>query len=319
MSAADKVVSLAISQIGYHEKASNSGLYTNSNNGSGNWNKFAYEIDQNYKGYFNGSKNGYEWCTSFVSWCFLKNFGLEKTHKMMYTPANSLAAGCVYAVQYFKNNGAYYSKPQVGDQWFAKDSSGEASHTGIVVSVNGSKFDVVEGNKNNQVERNTYNVGGTTTHGFGRPKWSVAEQATTYTEGWVKDSNGWWYRYKDGSYPKNCWKKINDKWYWFDTEGYVVASQWKLYNGKAYYLGADGAMVVNKSLKINENGELTYSGNYYHLLKDCTYEVYRKTLDKLISKGVLKGEGGSGENLILNLSEDAVREFVVLDRAGVFG
>lgn len=59
--AQEKVASTAISQIGYHEKASNSGLYGNTNNGSSNWNKYAYEIDSKWPGYFNGSKNGYEW------------------------------------------------------------------------------------------------------------------------------------------------------------------------------------------------------------------------------------------------------------------
>ena len=318
MSAVDKVVALAISQIGYHEKANNSGLYTSGNNGSGNFNKYAYEIDHNYPGYFNGSKNGYEWCTSFVSWCFLTNFGDNATHAMLHTPKNSMAAGCVYAVQYFKNAGAYCSTPKVGDQWFKKDSDGDPCHTGIVVAVNGSQFDVVEGNKNNQVERNTYNVGGYSTHGFGRPDWSAVEPQT-YTEGWQKDSNGWWYRYKDGSYPKSQWAMLDNKWYYFDTEGYMVSNQWKYDKGNVYYLGSDGAMVTNKSLKINEKGELTTAGNYYHLLSDVTSSTYRKTLDKLIQKGFLKGKGGTGENLILDFSEDTVREFVVLDRAGAFG
>ena len=317
--AQEKVASTAISQIGYHEKASNSGLYGSGNNGSGNWNKYAYEIDHNYPGYFNGSKNGYEWCTSFVAWCFLTNFGAEATHKMLYTPQKSLAAGCVYAVQYFKSAGAYYSTPQKGDQWFKKDSAGDPCHTGVVVSVNGSQFDVVEGNANNQVERNTYNVGGYSTHGFGRPKWSVVGSTpTTYTEGWVKDGNGWWYRYKDGSYPKNTWKKIDEKWYYFDTEGYCLVNQWKMYNGNAYYLGADGAMVVNKSLKIDEDGKLTYAGNYYHLLKEVTSSTYREALNYAIKKGFIKGEGGEGENLIINLPEDSVRMIVYLYRAGVF-
>lgn len=317
MSAVDKVVSLAISQIGYHEKASNSGLYSSGNNGSGNWNKYAYEIDRNYPGYFNGGKNGYEWCTSFVSWCFLTNFGANATHAMMHTPKNSMAAGCVYAVQYFKNAGAYYSTPKVGDQWFKKDSDGDPCHTGIVVSVNGSQFDVVEGNKNNQVERNTYNVGGYSTHGFGRPDWSAVEPQT-YTEGWVKDSNGWWYRYKDGSYPKDTWKKINNEWYYFDSEGYAVANQWKLYNGNAYYLGADSKMVVDKTLKIDSDGKLVPAGNYYHTIGDVKSQTYREALDAAISKGFIKGEGGSGDDMILNLPEESVRMIVYLHRAGLF-
>lgn len=316
--AQEKVASTAISQIGYHEKASNSGLYGDGNNGSGNWNKYAYEIDHNYPGYFNGSKNGYEWCTSFVAWCFLTNFGAEATHKMMYTPANSMAAGCVYAVQYFKAAGAYYSTPQKGDQWFKKDSDGDPCHTGIVVSVNGSQFDVVEGNANNQVERNTYNVGGYSTHGFGRPKWSVVETPTTYTEGWQKDSNGWWYRYKDGSYPKDCWKKIDNEWYCFDSEGYALASQWKYDNGDAYYLDADCKMVTNRTLKIDSDGRLVPAGRFYRTMGDVTYSVYKEALEAAIKAGYLKGESGSGDSRVINLPEDTVKTFVVMNRAGVF-
>lgn len=319
--AQEKVASTAISQIGYHEKASNSNLDSfTGNSGSANWNKYAADIDKNYPGYFNGSKNGYEWCTSFVTWCFLTNFGAEATHKMLYTPQKSLAAGCVYAVQYFKAAGAYYSKPEVGDQWFAKDSAGDPCHTGIVVAVNGSQFTIVEGNKNNRVEKNVYNVGGYTTHGFGRPKWSVVASSTptTYTEGWVKDSNGWWYRYKDGSYPKSCWKKISGEWYYFNGEGYAVANQWITTDGNAYYLDGSCKMAHDRTLKIDGSGKLVPAGAFYTKLGDVKSETYRDALDAAIQKGILKGEGGSGDDMVINLTEEAVRVFVYLHRAGVF-
>ena len=41
---------------------------------------------------------------------------------------------------------------------------------------------------------------------------------------WKKDSKGWWYRYSDGTYPKNCWAKIKEKWYHFDAEGVCLDS-----------------------------------------------------------------------------------------------
>jgi hypothetical protein len=237
---------------------------------------------------------------------------------MMYTPTNSMAAGCVYAVNYFKAAGAYYSTPQKGDQWFKKDSDGDPCHTGIVVSVNGSQFDVVEGNANNQVERNTYNVGGYSTHGFGRPNWSVVTTPTTYTEGWQKDSNGWWYRYKDGSYPKDCWKKLDNDWYYFDSEGYALSSEWKYDNGDAYYLDADCKMVTNRTLKIDSDGRLVPAGRFYRTMGDVTSETYREALDSAVEKGILKGEGGTGDSRVINLSEEAVRNFVFMHRAGVF-
>jgi hypothetical protein len=46
-------------------------------------------------------------------------------------------------------------------------------------------------------------------------------------------------------------------------------------------------------------------------------EYYLPTLERLIDMGHLRGKGGGGDGLILDLSEDAVRLLVVLDRAGV--
>lgn len=319
--AKNKVTSWALSQVGYHEKASNSNLDSfTGNSGSANWNKYAADIDKNYPGYFNSNKNSFEWCTSFITDDFLQNFGQKATHAMLYTPAKNSAAGCVYAVQYFKAAGAFYSTPEVGDQWFAKDSYGDPCHTGIVVAVNGSQFTIVEGNKNNRVEKNVYNVGGYTTYGFGRPKWSVVASSTptTYTEGWVKDGNGWWYRLKDGSYPKDCWKKIDGEWYKFDSEGYALANQWTTYDGNAYYLDGSCKMAKNRTLKLDDTGKLVPAGNYYHTIGDVKFQTYREALDAAVSKGILKGESGEGDARVINLTEEAVRDLVFMHRAGVF-
>lgn len=60
--------------------------------------------------------------------------------------------------------------------------------------------------------------------------------------GWVKDSEGWWYRHADGSYSKNAWEQIGGEWYWFDGAGYMVEAAWKETEGKWYYLKENGAM-----------------------------------------------------------------------------
>lgn len=59
-------------------------------------------------------------------------------------------------------------------------------------------------------------------------------------------------------------------------------------------------------------------GQRYHRLGDITSSYYRPTVDKLLMKGILKGKGGEGENTVIDLSEDAVRLLVILDRCGVF-
>jgi hypothetical protein len=53
-------------------------------------------------------------------------------------------------------------------------------------------------------------------------------------------------------------------------------------------------------------------------MRDVDNQTYRQTLDKLVEKGLLKGKGGTGEDLTLDLSEDNVRMLVILDRTGVF-
>lgn len=68
-----------------------------------------------------------------------------------------------------------------------------------------------------------------------------------YKEDWVfdEDEGKWWYRYKDGTYPKDGWKTINGKDYYFDSEGWLRTNQWiksASYdkNGKMYYVGESG-------------------------------------------------------------------------------
>lgn len=80
------------------------------------------------------------------------------------------------------------------------------------------------------------------------------------TEGWQKNSIGWWYQYSDGSFPKNKWAKIKDVWYYFDGSGYMYENKWlKHTDGSWYYLGEGGAMA--------DNGWKTIKGKKYYFLK----------------------------------------------------
>lgn len=136
--------------------------------------------------------------------------------------------------------------------------------------------------------------------------------------GWQKNDTGWWYVHDDGSYTTNGWELIDGKWYCFDKEGYMMENTWVIGQTTSYYLGADGAMVTNKTLKIDGEGQLLPAGGYYYKLSDVDQQ-YRDTVDKLIAMGVLNGREGTGEDRVLDMSEDAVRLLVILDRAGIFG
>ena len=56
----------------------------------------------------------------------------------------------------------------------------------------------------------------------------------------------------------------------------------------------------------------------YELLKDIQDKIYRPVVEKLLRLDLLRGKGGCGEETIIDLSEDALRLLVILDRAGLF-
>lgn len=70
-------------------------------------------------------------------------------------------------------------------------------------------------------------------------------------EGWVKDSNGWWYQRADGSYPVNTWEYINGFWYYFYDSGYM-ANNTRI--DGTYYVGDDGAWIVDDMKEILPSG-----------------------------------------------------------------
>jgi peptidoglycan hydrolase-like protein with peptidoglycan-binding domain len=58
-----KVLAVAVAEIGYKEKASNSQLDDKTANaGSANYTKYARDFDKKYPNWYNGKKNGFAWC-----------------------------------------------------------------------------------------------------------------------------------------------------------------------------------------------------------------------------------------------------------------
>jgi len=173
--AIDLVLNLARSEVGYHEKASNSQLDDkDANAGSGNWTKYARDLDS-LRNFYNTAKNGYMWCDVFYDWLFVKCFGAELGRQMLCQPLNSAGAGCKFSVQYYKQYGCWITgTPEPGDQIFFSYASGEYSHTGLVESVSGGVVTTIEGNTSDSVGRRSYAVGSSTIAGYGRPRWELA-------------------------------------------------------------------------------------------------------------------------------------------------
>lgn len=170
----DRVLEIAVSYLGYLEKKTNAQLDDpKANAGSANWNRFARDVDA-IQNWMNGRKNGYEWCCMFVCAIFLYVFGYPLARKILYQPEKSYAAACKYAAQYFKNNNAWSSRPQPGDQVFFKNRVGEICHTGIVEELGNGWIQTIEGNAQDMVGRHVYNNGDSYIAGFGRPNWALA-------------------------------------------------------------------------------------------------------------------------------------------------
>ena len=175
---ATKLVQIAEAEIGYHEKASNSSLDSKTaNSGSKNYTKYGRDL---YKaGYYNGNKNGYEWCDQFVDWCFFKLCGSKEKAEYLECQTGDYGAGCGFSMKYYKTAGRFDKTPKVGDQIFFKytDDDSTADHTGIVVRVTDSLVETIEGNSGSEVKRKAYQRTDKTIIGYGHPRYD-AETAT---------------------------------------------------------------------------------------------------------------------------------------------
>lgn len=69
-----------------------------------------------------------------------------------------------------------------------------------------------------------------------------------YLEGWVLESEKWWYCNEGYVYRTSAWQKIDGLWYYFDGSGWMVRG-WLLYKEKHYYLTQSGAMASGAYVK----------------------------------------------------------------------
>ena len=111
----------------------------------------------------------------FVDWCFLTAFGDEKALKLLCQPEKSCGAGCTYSLRYYKNKGQFHTNdPKPGDQIFFGTSLDNATHTGIVESVDNKQVHTIEGNTSDQVARRNYSLSNSRNLGYGRPAYDGA-------------------------------------------------------------------------------------------------------------------------------------------------
>ena len=181
MKAAEKVIAIALAEVGYLEKETNAWLeHSTANAGDENFTKYARDLDA--IGFYNGAKNGYAWCDVFVDWCFVQAFGEEKALEMTFQPKLSFfnrGAGCRYSRRYYESRGRLFDSPQKGDQiFFWNEERTAACHTGLVYDADETWVYTVEGNTSVQagvvangggVRTKKYPLADERIAGYGRP------------------------------------------------------------------------------------------------------------------------------------------------------
>lgn len=178
MTPQDRLISTAMSYVGYIEKKSNKDLddFT-ANAGKNNYTAFA----RDYKEVSGLDVQAQAWCDTFVDMMFVYAFGADMAKEMLggfsaYTPTSA---------NYFKKMGRFFDKPQTGDVIFFKNSE-RIYHTGIVYAVDtdfGAVY-TVEGNTSSAkgvvenggcVAKKSYDLGYSKIAGYGRPRYELAE------------------------------------------------------------------------------------------------------------------------------------------------
>lgn len=181
-----KVIDIALAEVGYLEKQSNSMLDDKTANaGKANYTKYAKELYE--AGYYNGNKNGYAWCDVFVDWCFYKAFGKELGQELQ-CQTGPYGAGCAASAQYYKDKGRFFpDNPQIGDQIFL-GSKAKPTHTGLVYDVRGGRVYTVEGNTSGAsgvvangggVCKKSYPLNYNGIYGYGRPAYNDGYGSST--------------------------------------------------------------------------------------------------------------------------------------------
>ena len=182
---ASTVIDIALAEVGYLEKKTNSNLDSKTANaGYNNYTKYARDFDQKYPNFYNGRKQSAAWCDIFVDWCMVKAYGVDEARKLLGQPLKSYGAGCSWSMRYYKSIGCFYSKnPKVGDQIFFYNSKlNDVVHTGLVYKVDTNYVYTVEGNTSSEsgvianggaVEKKKYNINYYRIAGYGRPKYDT--------------------------------------------------------------------------------------------------------------------------------------------------
>lgn len=152
MNSVDKVIKVAMNEVGYLEKSKTAYqknpdvIYEKTAGaGSDNITKYSFEMHQIYPSVMDFPA---KWCDAYVDWCFYKAYGV--------TTAKSLLNGnfddyTVASCGMYQKHNAIYDYPKIGDQVFFTRNGKPSGcyHTGLVYDVDSTFFYTIEGNTSN--------------------------------------------------------------------------------------------------------------------------------------------------------------------------
>ena len=156
----NQVIKLAQSQVGYKAP------------GPGKRNKYAAYIDSHFPTFYNGKKNGYDWCDVFVDYCVLYIAQNAKDAEyVLCQTASSCGAGVDWSWKYYKAKKRTSKTPKAGCQIFLN----KLKHTGIVYKVDSKYVYYVAGNEgggHGQVKKHKVLKTNKSIYGYGRPRYA---------------------------------------------------------------------------------------------------------------------------------------------------
>ena len=190
----NKVINIALAEVGYLEKKSNKNLDSKTANaGSANYTKYGRDMHKLEPGVMDFPA---AWCDAFVDWCFCMGYGEAEAKKLLcgtfndYTPASA---------DLYKKAKRWGDTPKVGAQIFFKNDT-RICHTGIVYAFDKTYVYTVEGNTSGAsgviangggVCKKKYKLTNTRIAGYGYPKYDeeTAEPKKTTKKKTVKASD----------------------------------------------------------------------------------------------------------------------------------
>lgn len=191
----DVTISIAESELGYHEGANNKTKYG----------------DEMHRIQPSNMDANAPWCDAFVDWVILqmcRHFGYGDTTARKVLCGN-FDDYTYNSIALYKKAGRWSNTPHRGDQIFF----GGSGHTGIVTEVSNGIIHTIEGNKSDEVRRCSYSTSSPSIIGYGRPRYDLIDGEITADDmPYIKKGS-------KGDAVKKLQEMLNDKGYKLTVDG----------------------------------------------------------------------------------------------------